>query len=91
MIEEEESVNLAVQTSSSDKYKEEMERQAEILRNKTKGYLMDLRPDSKFEKIIPYTFYMPLSVLHFAIMFCTAIVTLYLGLTLLCKRGDPTE
>lgn len=52
---------------------------------------MDLRPDTKFEKVLPYTFYVPLSVVYLGIMFCTAIVTLYLGVVLLCQRGDPTE
>ena len=91
VMEVEEQLEIASVQTESEKYKEEIAKQAEYLKNKTKGYLMDLRPDTSFERVIPYTFYLPLSLFYLVIMCISAALTFFLAVTLICKKGDPTE
>lgn len=50
-----------------------------------------MRCDNKFERALPYIFYLPVAGIYLFIMFISALASIWLGLKLLCKSSDPSE
>ena len=62
-----------------------------MVQEKLNGFYMDMRPNSIFEKALPYFLYLPICVLYILVIFFVGLRNVYYMLKCMFKHDMPTE